>query len=198
MKTLAFALCLLAVCSCSFLGNKYDFQGFSDDERDARDDLQEIFAGFWEEGGLPEPVDEIKCFDVPTAELTMEFIGDFLRSVAMNDVISLTIALKNFNKNFPPETLRCMGNLSETDDVKEAYGVLEIPYPILKMKFAEYVVRHIAELGEHANKAYFFYFQGQYKELGGYFGKVVKEVVKMNYTQIKLEELYQILKEMNL
>ena len=128
----------------------------------------------------------------------MKFIGNFLRNVATKDILSLTNTLLDFDKKFPRETANCIGNLAETDDVKEAYGILEIPFPILGLKFAEYVVRHIGDLGDQASKAYFFYFQGMYNDLGVYFGKVAKEIFKKNYFHFKLEELHQILKKMNL
>jgi len=194
MKFLSLVLCFLVFCSCKFLDQKKSIS----DDRDPRESLQEIFAGFWKQGGLSEPIEEIKCFDVPTANLTMIFIGDFLKSIATNDVVSLTKTLKNFNDNFPPETSYCMGNLTETDDLKEAYGVSNIPYPVLKRKVAEYVVLHIVSLEKQAGKAYFYYFQGMFRTLGGYFGEIAQQIIDKQEREVYNQEvLLELLKFMS-
>jgi hypothetical protein len=172
MKAFAFALGLLAVCSARLVGKNH-----LKDAKDPKESLNEIFAGFWEQGGISAPVHEIDCFDMPTANLTMIFIGEFLKNIAMNDVITLRTTLKNFNDNFPVETTYCMGNLTETDDLKDAYNVSTIPYPVLKSKVVAYIILHITTLSKQANTAYFYWFQGMYKTLGNYFGDVAKLII---------------------
>jgi hypothetical protein len=174
IKTLIVALSILALCSCQLFGG--NFRARAPQARDPKDSLNQVFAGFWEQGNLTDPVQEINCFDEDTATLTMNFIGDFLKDIAMNDVVNLPIHIKKFQQSFPPATLRCMGNNPETDQLETAYNVSGTPFALLEKQAIQYITLHIKTLKDLASSAYFYYIQGMYKPLGQLFGQVAQQI----------------------
>lgn len=172
MKTFIVALSIVALCSC-LTGNLRS----APRANDPKDSLNQVFAGFWEQGNVTDPVQEINCFDEDTANLTMIFIGELLKDIAKADIVNLPVTIKNFQQSFPPQTLRCMGNDTETDDLLVAYKVSGTPFPLLEKQVIQYITLHIKTLQQLASTGYFYYIQGMYKPLGQLFGQVAQQVV---------------------
>jgi hypothetical protein len=172
MKTLLVVFSIIALCSCKFLNSNFR----SAPSSDPKESLNEVFAGFWEQGNLTDPIYEIDCFDEDTADLTMKFIGQFLMDIAKQDVVNLPKTIKNFQQSFPPATLYCIGNNTETDELKAAYKVADTPFALLEKQAITYITLHIATLHQLASTGYFYYYQGMYKPLGQLFGQVAQQM----------------------
>jgi len=143
---------------------------------DPEHDLQIMWNGFWEQGGLPDPVDLMNCFDVSSANLTLNFVGDILNEAANNKFIQARATFINFGKNLPQPVKDCVMNSTEIKQAQVAYGLDNKTFNQLVGQIFTYALAHLQEVHQDAVDLNNYFEAADYYDVGKYGGQTVQTI----------------------
>ena len=110
---------------------------------DPLQDLQVMWNGVWEQGGLADPTQLINCFNETTGQMTMDFIGKILDEAANNQFFQARATFINFEKDLPQPLKDCVMQDPEITQVEVAYNVANKTYHQLADMIFGYVIDNI-------------------------------------------------------
>jgi hypothetical protein len=144
---------------------------------DDKANLQLVFNGFWEQGGLADPKELITCFDDASATLSMNTLGNVLAQLAANKIQQAIQTVQDYSNKLPDEVKKCAGDDPETDQIQKAYGLDKYTPTQLQAKFLAYVTLHHAAYQSQINTMNSQFQKGQYQAVGDGAGKLLKAVL---------------------
>jgi len=91
------------------------------------ENLQDIFNGYWEQGGLEDPKTLIKCFDLQSAQIALKFIRVMALDIYITNWIGVYKGTEYYLTLFSQDTKDCVENNPEVIEMKKAYNVTGMP-----------------------------------------------------------------------
>jgi len=145
---------------------------------DSLSNLQLIFNGFWEQGGLTDPVDEIKCFDQITAQQTLDALSQILSELAADKYQQAIRTGEAYVNNLPESVKTCIKTNSETKQMEQAYGLADITATAFESKLLKYITLHHSAFKTQINAINNDDQKGNFKNVGKGCGQLVMNVLK--------------------
>jgi len=115
-------------------------------EDDSAAQLQEIFDGYWEQGGLNGPSTVVDCFVDDSPKMTMDFFIKLADALANSQYLKVPAIVLNFKKSLPDSVNPCVVNNTEVKQVEEAYGISSLSLNDFFRKMESYVVAHLTDV----------------------------------------------------
>jgi len=115
---------------------------------DPRDQLQQIFNGFWEQGGLSGPKTAVGCFVDDSPAQTVKFFGELTEALANSQYLKVPTIVYTYQKNLPASVGECTKTNPEIRQVSAVYGTEDITLLQLFAKVQKYVVGHTESIHE--------------------------------------------------
>ena len=147
----------------------------SDD--DSVQDLQSVFNGFWEQGGLADPTTVAACFDDQSAQVTLDTLGQIISALASNQYTNIPSILKQWQSQIPQSVLDCFVGNPEVTQVGQAYGIVNANPEVLVGDVAKYVLGHFQQFHESSTEMNQEFQAAQYTQVGSGLGQVIQEIV---------------------
>jgi len=134
MKTsLLILFCYFIACSCTTLSSSFEehqmpeIPNFSEPSLEEDDpsleNLQSIFNGYWEQGGLEDPKTLINCFDLPSAQIALKFIRVMALDIYITNWIGVYKGTEYYLSLFSQDIKNCVSNNNEVLEMTKAYNV---------------------------------------------------------------------------
>jgi len=117
-------------------------------DADPRDQLQQIFNGFWEQGGLKDPTTVVDCFVDDSPRQTIKFFGELTEALANSQYLKVPSIVYAYEKNLPPGVTNCTKTNKEIIECSVVYGTKDITLLQLFSKVQSYVVSHVESVHE--------------------------------------------------
>jgi len=112
----------------------------------AKAQLQQIFNGYWEQGGLNDPTTVIDCFVDDSPKLTMDFFNKLADALANSQYLKVPAIVLNYKKGLPDSVNPCVMNNTEVKQVADAYNVTGLSLNEFFRKMESYVISHVSDV----------------------------------------------------
>jgi len=175
MRTLII-LSIIALASCNIYSILRMRPSHMPTQITGKQKLQEFFNGLWEFANLTDPTQMINCFDEPTANNTITYIGQQLLDVEESNRDALIQDTKNFVSTFPAATSKCMVGDSELSQLASAYNITNQPYAQVLAEIVKFITGNLQNVQQMASSGYFNYRQGMYTQVGNVYGQFLQQV----------------------
>jgi hypothetical protein len=146
--------------------------------KEARDTLQQLNNGFFEQAGLPDPTTVVSCYDDDSAELTVDFIGTVLQLMADNNVVGIEKTIKAFEAQAPQQVKDCLKNNAEIQLVQQTYGFAGLSLDQIQAKVEVYAFAHLLAFKKAATQANNDFKAGNFVTVGKEGGQMAQAIFK--------------------
>jgi len=142
------------------------------------ENLQEFYNGFFERVFLPDPTTVMSCYNETSANLTLNFLGEFIGELLNNKVINVAQTVRTYLKHLPPEVSQCLSQNQELQTAYEKYHIQNKTLEQIAVQTAKFAALHYLQYHDTLIDLNDVFQAGNFYETGRLVGELIQDVFK--------------------